>query len=456
MIIIPVSKYRERMTDALCELVAIPSVKGDPAPNMPYGKGCFKALNYIMDLADIMGLDAQNLGGHMCCVSYGRGSETLAILTHLDVVPAGDGWVTDPFKPVIKDGKIFGRGTIDDKGGAIASLFALYALKENDINVNKRIKLFFGCDEESGWGDIDYYKAHYPDPEYMITPDAGFPMINREKGLLHIDLSLEKGEKNGIVVRLDSGERPNIVPNKASCVVRANIEDVRALLDDSCPAHFALSEVAEGTKIDVEGKASHGSHPEGGINALAYLIELLIKLPLKDSAGDTLVSALHALISTGYDGQLLGIAQSDELVGALTVNLGAMHSDEDAANAKLDIRTPINTDLDALFGDISEKFEKLGIGASVAHMQPSHYVPEDSFIVTALKRAYKAVFNEECECLPCAGATYARAFENGVAFGPCDINADRGEHGPNEFIYIDELCRLADALATAMTAIAAE
>ena len=152
----------------------------------------------------------------------------------------------------------------------------------------------------------------------------------------------------------------------------------------------------------------------------------------------------------------MGIAQSDELVGALTVNLGAMHSDEDAANAKLDIRTPINTDLDALFGDISEKFEKLGIGASVAHMQPSHYVPGDSFIVTALKRAYKAVFNEECECLPCAGATYARAFENGVAFGPCDINADRGEHGPNEFIYIDELCRLADALATAMTAIAAE
>lgn len=455
MIIIPVSKYREEMLEALSGLIAIPSVKGESAPNMPYGRECFKALNYIMDLADSMGLEAENLGGHLCSVSYGRGEETLAVLTHLDVVPAGDGWETDPFTATVKDGKIYGRGAVDDKGGAIASLFALYAIKEDGVRLNKRIKLFFGCDEESGWGDIDYYKAHYPDPEYMITPDAGFPMINREKGLLHVGLSVEN-ERDGIIKSLSSGQRPNIVPNKAGCIVAADIESVRALLPEGCPAAFTLSAAEGGTRIDVEGKASHGSHPEGGVNALSYLIALLAKLPLGESAADTLVKALDKLIGTGYDGGALGIAQADELVGALTVNLGAMHAETGEAEAKIDIRTPIDTDLDALYEGISASFAEYGIGAKVLHKQPSHYVSEDSFVVKALKRAYKACFGGECECLPCAGATYARAFETGIAFGPCDINAERGEHGPNEFIYIDELTKLADALAAAMTAIACE
>ncbi len=454
MIIIPVSKYKDKMLKALTELVAIPSVKGEAKPGMPYGEECFNALKYVMNLANTLGLHAENLGGHMCCVSYGEGEETLAVLTHIDVVPAGDGWDTDPFTAEIKDGKIIARGTVDDKGGAIASLFALYALKEQGISTNKKIKLFFGCDEESGWGDIDYYKANYPDPEYMITPDAGFPMINREKGLLHTNIAKESGETS-LIKQLTAGSRPNIVPNKAQCLVAIDKDAVMAALPKS-KADFTIEEADGGTLIKVEGKASHGSHPEGGINALTALIELLCALPLKEGAADTMVKALNTLIGNGWYGEEMGIAQSDDLVGALTVNLGAMAADEKTAQAKIDMRTPIATDLDALYSTLCEKFAPYGITVAEGHKQPSHYVPEDSFIVKQLKKAYEACFNAKCECLPCAGATYARAFKTGIAFGPCDINAERGEHGPNEFIYIDELLKLADVLAAAMTAVACE
>ncbi len=453
MIIIPMNKYREEMVEALKGLMAIPSVKAEPRLNMPYGKGCFDALNYMLDLADSMDLDCKNLAGHLGSVSYGKGDETFAILTHIDVVPAGDGWKTDPFQPVVIDGKIFGRGAVDDKGAAIASMFALYAVRESCVKLNKKIKLLFGCDEESGWGDIDYYKAHFKDPEYMITPDAGFPMINREKGLLHVEVSLE-GEK-GTVKHLKAGSRPNIVPNKAECLVEIDANKVREVLFES-PAEFRIEGAEGGTRISVEGKASHGSHPEVGINALSYLIKLLAKLPLKGGAVDRAVIAVNDLIGTGYNGEKLGIADEDELVGALTVNLGAMEADETSASVKLDMRTPIHTDLDELFQKVSERFSSYGMDSREMHKQPSHYVKEDSFIVDALKRAYEACFSQKCECLPCAGATYARAFENGIAFGPCDINADRGEHGPNEFIYVDELVKLSEVLACAILSVAGE
>ena len=441
------------MLDALCGLISIPSVKGDAAPGMPYGRECYNALTYVMNLAARLGLEAENMEGHLCCVSYGEGEETLAILTHIDVVPAGDGWDTHPFTPTLKDGKIIGRGTVDDKGGAIASLYALYAIKELGIKTNKRIKLFFGCDEESGWGDIDYYKAHYPDPEYMITPDAGFPMINREKGLLHTNITKSCGDS--LIKYLHAGSRPNIVPNKAECLVMADKAVVDAAIPES-KASFITEAADGGTLIKTEGKASHGSHPEGGINALTAMIELLTKLPLKDGAIDTMVKALHTLIGSGWYGEEMGIAATDDLVGALTVNLGAMNAEGEEAEAKIDMRTPIATDLDGLYALLCEKFGAYGITVTEGHKQPSHYVPEDSFIVTQLKKAYEACFGEKCECLPCAGATYARAFGSGIAFGPCDINAERGEHGPNEFIMIDELTKLADVLAAAMTAVACE
>ena len=188
MMVFPARQYKDQIIDTLSTLISIPSVKGRAETNMPFGRDVFKALMFMLDAAERMDIESVNLYGYMGYATYGAGEETVAILTHLDVVPAGEGWETPPFTAVVKDGRIYGRGAVDNKGAAVAALYALYILKENCITLNKQVKVFFGCDEESGWEDIDFYHEHYEQPAYAIVPDAFFPIINREKGVLHMQV----------------------------------------------------------------------------------------------------------------------------------------------------------------------------------------------------------------------------------------------------------------------------
>ena len=71
---------------------------------------------------------------------------------------AGDGWNTDPFEGVIADGRITGRGVLDDKGPVIAALYAMKALKDSGAELKRRIRLIVGTDEETGSTDMERYK----------------------------------------------------------------------------------------------------------------------------------------------------------------------------------------------------------------------------------------------------------------------------------------------------------
>ena len=454
MLTTPMNKYRAAMTETLENLIAIKSVKAPPSLNMPYGKGVFSALMYMLDRAERLDLESYNLFGHMGSVSYGKGDETLAILTHLDVVPAGEGWDTDPFKAVIKDGKIFGRGAVDDKGAAVASLFALYAIKESCITLNKRVLLLFGCDEETGWGDIDFFKANYPDPEIVISPDASFPIFNSEKGLLHISLSAP-AKNNGVLKSIDSGTRVNIVPSRARCEIALTDEQKEIIAKNGCGAEFFFEEENGVTVIRAEGKAAHGAHPEEGINALTRLMHALIESGADMGEAGRFIKALCDLVGFETDGKTLGIAQSDEISGALSLNLGTMHTDGETITAAIDIRTPISTDVNALYLKLKKLFDGYGIEISEMQLKEPHHVSEDDRVIKALKKVYRVYKGGEAQCLCSSGATYARAFKNGVAFGPVDPGKDRCEHGPNECIEIDDLVKLAELIAEAIIELAA-
>ena len=463
MLDFPILRYNKAILETLGELIAYPTMKGEGQLNMPYGKHVFRALLYLLDKAERMDLETLNMFGHMGCVSYGSGEETVAILCHIDVVPPGDGWNTDPFHAEIKDGRIYGRGAVDNKGPAVAALYALAALKENCVTLNKKVMVIFGCDEESGWADIDFYKAHYPEPDYVITPDAFFPIVNREKGLLHMRLSAPAGDAPGSAPTIRSiraGSRPNIVPNHAECTLgRAPVEVISRmaqLADEKMPAQ--LSVVPEGEnacRIVCQGKAAHGSHPEEGVNALAYLIAFLNTLPLADGPAERFVYALAERIGTEYDGAMLGIAAEDAYCGPLTVNLGAIEMEGGEISAKVDIRFPMSLEMEDVYEKAAACFAEKGIAAGKLHAQPPHYVPEDSELVAALQEVYAECFGEEARCMPCAGATYARAFKNSVAFGPVPAERPSVEHGPNEYIEIDDLVKLAEALACAIVRLAA-
>lgn len=460
MLQFPIVKYKNEMLEMLAKLVAIPSVKGKPEPNMPYGKDVFKALLFMLDQAERLDLESVNLFGQMGYAAYGSGEETVGILTHLDVVPAGEGWDTDPFTLVEKDGRLYGRGTVDNKGAAVAALIALYALKVNCISLDKQVKVFFGCDEESGWADMDYYKSHFPEIDYVIAPDAFYPIINREKGLLHLLVKRPaKPLDTGLaILRITAGSRPNIVPNRAECLLHAPfdiMEKAVTLFNEDSPCQIEIHpEGTDAVLLVATGKAAHGCHPEEGINALAYLLGFLNTLPLSDGGMEQFVYTLNQLIGTDYTGRGLGLALEDELSGPLTVNLGAMECGDGEIRAKVDIRFPVSYKLAEIQQKAFDAFKAQGLEVSVLHAQDSHYVSEDSTLVRALKDVYQECFGEPGRCVSCSGATYARAFKNSVAFGPVPEDRPSVEHGPNEYIEMEDLLKLAEVLATAMVHLA--
>lgn len=453
MIDFPMVKYKKNMIEILSGLINIPSIKGEPKLNMPYGKDVFRALMFMLDEAERMDLVTCNLFGQMGYVEYGSGDEIVAILTHVDVVPAGEGWDTDPFEAVEKDGKIYGRGAVDDKGPAAAALIALYALKENCVSLDKKVRVYFGCDEESGWGDIDFYKENYPDPDYVLSPDSSFPIVNREKGLLHLKISRPIGPM-GSIVSVDCGTRTNIVPNKAECVVKGDLATMQRAAG-GVSGKFTLSLAEEGVHILSQGKAAHGSHPDEGENALVALIKLLQKLPLEEGGIESFLAILDKLVGERIDGRDLGIQCEDDLSGPLTVNLATLKLEDGNISATMDIRFPISKTVDEIYQAAKKVLDEYDLRSEKVHFLEPHHVDEDNEFIKALKEVYEEHFGEKAQCLCCAGATYARAFQNSVAFGPVPRERPCVEHGPNEYILIEDLVKLAEVLAAAVIRLAA-
>ena len=142
--------YKDEVVKEIQNAVRVKSVKEAPLPGMPFGEGPAKALDHFMDLAKKLGFKAEKFDNYAMHIDMGEGEETLGILAHVDVVPEGDGWTYPPYSGTIADGKIFGRGTLDDKGPAIISLFAMKAIADSGIKLNKKIRMILGADEESG------------------------------------------------------------------------------------------------------------------------------------------------------------------------------------------------------------------------------------------------------------------------------------------------------------------
>lgn len=449
-------QYKDEMLRDLVRFIKIQSVKGDPEPNKPYGKGIFDALMFIHDIAGKMDFECVNLFGHLAYIDYGKGDETLAILTHVDVVPAGEGWTKPPFGGEIENGRVYGRGTMDDKGPAIAALYALKAISDNFINLNKKVRIIFGCDEESRWTDIDYYHKHEPQPDIAFSPDGNYPIINAEKGLAHVELHAKPTPFAGDGIRIlkfESGERPNIVPNKAACLIAADAGLVCSALagyTDPRGATFEMRETPDGIEISAAGKSAHGSRPAEGINAAAALMVFLTTLPLAGGGVNELVKFTVQKIGLTYSGENLGMVLSDEVSGPLTLNIGAVHYSEGGKfTLVLDLRYPVSYTPDFILGKVNENFAST-FEIEVVHALGPHFLPEDSDLIVKLKEAYEEITGEKAYCMSEGGATYARAFKNAVTFGPKFPGKPSLEHGPDEYIEIDELIMDAKLIANAV------
>ena len=439
-----INSRKSNILDNLAELVAIPSVKGDPVPEAPFGAEPKRALVKMKERCDKMGFKTTVYGNAVLCVDYGDVPE-LGILAHLDVVPAQtENWGSDPFKLTERDGVLYGRGVIDDKGPAVAALWALNAIRELEIPLGKGVRLIFGTDEENGSEDLKIYKEFAKFPPNVFTPDGSFPVINIEKGMLRLKFSANTG---GNYIEFRGGSIPNAVPDKAKTIMRrVSADKVRAKIPEEFAAKFTITERGDNVFISCDGTAAHASTPENGVNAVTALLWLMNQVT--DEAG---LRGLGNLFPFGEtDGTALGLKCSDAS-GALTCvlsTLAIMPSGE--CEGTVDIRFPTCTDLASVKSKIGSALESHKLKYEVILEDEPHIVSEDSEFVKKLLSVYEDVEGEKGKCIAIGGGTYVHNIEGGVAFGAERGDTDYHMHGDNEFITEEELLKDAVLFAHAI------
>ena len=457
---------QDEMVSQLCTLIAMPSLEEDPQIGQPFGAPLYHCLEHTLSLARELGFSrCENVDGYAGYVEMGQGDEEIGILVHLDVVPPGDGWTKPPFVGTVENGRVYGRGSQDNKGGVIASLYAMRALLPMEASFHKRVRLILGCSEETGMTCIDHYLEAEHWPDYGFSPDGNYPLINLEKGLLdvvgHCDVALSQ---EGLrIVSLSAGQRPNVIPGKATAVLYApdpkalsqSVEAALAGHPDQDNVHLTLE--GHTAVLDCQGIVGHASTPEKGRNAASLLLSVLRCLPLCDAPMENTVRALARLIGDATDGRYLGVACQDELSGALTCNLGLLSAGDSGIDFTLDFRYPLCTSEQAILDQLGKAFDGTGFTLHSEHAQPPHHVPEDSPLVQKLLHVYAEQTGEPAYCLAIGGGTYARKLPGrAVAFGMEFPGEPATAHMADEYMSIDELVKNAQIIAHAIQALAIE
>lgn len=191
-----IDKYKEKLLKSIVEVVNIPSVEGEPKEDAPFGENPKAALIKALDISKTLGLQTTNLDNYIGYAQYGEGEGYIGVLGHLDVVPEGEGWRFPPYSGYIEDGKIYGRGVLDNKGPIMAALYGLYAIKESGLTLSKPVRIIFGTNEETGFNDIPYYLKKEKPPIMGFTPDCKYPVVYGERGRANIQFKIEYDDKN--------------------------------------------------------------------------------------------------------------------------------------------------------------------------------------------------------------------------------------------------------------------
>ena len=450
--------HREEMLEDLKALCRIPSVTGEPAENAPYGAGPAKALAAAMEMCRGYGFEVTNYDWHVAAADFGSAEgRALDILAHLDVVGEGDGWDSDPYEPVVKeDGYIYGRGVADDKGGAVAALYAMRCVKELGLPLKSGCRLILGSDEESGFGDITYYYKREKPAPHTFSPDSEFPVCNAEKGFyrLRFRQSWEPETALPRVTRLSGGFRTNVVPTEAWAEVAGmRPEHLLAGCMPFCAELGATCRVEQteaGSKVIVTGRGCHAAMPEQGINANTALFYVLSQLPLADCPSTRAVGNIARILPHGdWLGKTLGIAQTDDVTGDLTCSFTMIDFTETGLEGMCDCRVPMCATAENCKDVAEEKLSAMGFEAAGMMVAP-HYTPVEGQFIQTLLRAYESYTGRLGHCYHMGGGTYVHDVPGGVAFGICMPGVDVRMHGANERYPVEDLLLSAEIFAQAI------
>ena len=445
-----IDNFKNEIIEETCKIINIPSVSEETGnPNMPFGEGAKKALEYTLELGKKLGFRTKNIDGYCGYIEFGEGEKLVGIIGHLDVVPSGDGWETPPFNATIKDNKIYGRGAIDDKGPVISSLYAMKAVKDN-LHINARVRLILGINEEKDWKCIEHYKQVEESPTVSFSPDANFPCIYAEKWITtaYLKEDYSKYSNSPIVINeIDCNNNAiNVVPKfcKATLSVdtsKISISDVTEFIDSEIAnLNFDIQYNVTNNSIELisSGVQAHAAHPELGTNAISRMIILLSRIFKKFNCPISFLDFFENHINTEFDGKSLNINIEDES-GALTLNVGSFELKNNDLNLGINLRIPVTAQSQEITDIIFNTAKKYSLDGIVSRVQEPLYIPKDNELVQTLCKIFNEMNNSNYEPIAIGGGTYARAFDNCISFGanfPGDTDMC---HQANEFIDIYKL-----------------
>lgn len=417
-------KYFDEIVRSTVEIIKFDSSMKPAEGEYPFSKETADCLAYFLSLAQDMGFETHNYDNYAGEVVFGEG-EPFAILAHLDVVPAGDGWDYPPFGGVINDEpsaggvtgkKIWGRGTMDDKTPAIVCLYALKALKDSGFTPVRTIKLIVGCNEECGWKCIEHYKQVAQMPREGFTPDANFPVIYAEKGILHF--TTEYPIENAPFTALKAGTRANMVCDNAMAILTKKA-GAKLVGYENPIAGTQFSYDNTTNILRVRGKSAHGSTPDKGANALQALLLFL--------------STVHDDFKKPYDvlfNDCLGWKTMHDETGYLTASPDVAVFENGVLKITTDIRFPSTHQKE----EITDKLEEAGVAYVVDNYQAPLFNDPNGALITTLTGVYNDITGKDEKPIAIGGGTYARALECGCAFGPEITGEEETIHQPNEYV----------------------
>lgn len=466
------AKDEKELVEALQKLIQFkseeaPAVRLKDGTVYPYGEGIQQAFEAALALGRKLGFAVKNIdnyGGHI--EWPGKGSpivdeegkvigrenpKIVGILGHLDVVPAGSGWDFEPYGGEVKDERIYGRGTTDNKGPVVSCLYAMKALKDAGYEPNQTIRLILGLDEETGMSGMDYYFNHVERPDYGFTPDADFPIINGEKGnlIFHFAKKFSKSPgMKGLELRsIKGGTAPNSVADGCRTVVRSDVAGAYDKIKEKAAAYrertghkLNVKGVGKSLELTTQGIASHGAYPEKGLNAISIMMDFLKELNFVGEDHNDFIGFYNQYIGFCLDGAGLGIDFEDEVSGKMVFNVGMIDVDPEAGKLTLNLRYPITSSDEEIFEKLDGTLTKYNMGLLKDSHKAPIYMEMDNPMVRDLWDVYKKHSGDtESQPLVIGGGTYARSTPNVVAYGAMFPGDPDLMHQKNESLSLERL-----------------
>lgn len=455
-----VEARKDDLLKDLMELLRINSERDDSkaTEDAPLGPGPRDAMLKFLEFAERDGFKTKNVDNLAGYLEYGEGDEMLGIIGHMDVVPAGSGWDTDPYEPVIKDNKLYARGSSDDKGPSMAAYYGLKIIKDLNLPVSKRVRFIVGTDEETGWTGMNHYLEVEEKPDFGFSPDAEFPIINGEKGNMIANLHIP-GANDGTyqLISFNAGLRPNMVPESAEAVIKVDA-DVDTFVKDfedamgTMPVSGEAEVAGDIVTLKVYGKAAHGANPQLGKNAATYLAHFLNQYDF-NGAAKTYIQISDELLHDDPYAKHLKLEEHDEVMGDLTMNVGIfdfdMERDDNTINLNFRFPTGKDTDIIAKLEKAMADFEGVSVELVPGTHQP-HYVPGDDPLVKTLLDVYHKHTGLPAHEQVIGGGTFGRLLERGVAYGAMFPDSEDTMHQANEYMPLDALFNSAVIYADAI------